>query len=204
MPRRRAPVAHPPPAGAGADAVTPTRLVRLDSERLILREFDDADLEPLAAILSDPRVMEYSSAGPMDAPTVRDSLESCRHSYRTHGFGQWAVVERGSAWLPGFCGISPVRLDERDEVELAYRLMADRWGEGLASEAGAAVLTAAFERCDLTSVVAIITERHVASRRVARKLGLVPHYTTVYRGWDVVVHRRDKDAGPPSDVIEPR
>lgn len=178
--------------------------MRLDSERLILREFDAADLEPLAAILSDPRVMEYSSAGPMGVAAVHDFLESCCHSYCAHGFGQWAVVERDSGRLLGFCGISPVRLDGRDEVELAYRLAADRWGEGLASEAGAAVIEAAFDRFGLASVVAIIADAHVASRRVAEKLGLVPDYATVYRGWEVIVHRRDKGAGHSPDVIEPR
>ncbi len=139
--------------------------MRLDSERLILREFDAADLEPLAAILSDPRVMEYSSAGPMGVAAVRDFLESCCHSYCAHGFGQWAVVERDSGRLLGFCGISPVRLDERDEVQLAYRLAADCWGEGLASEAGAAVLTAAFDRFGLASVVARRRARSLAPGR---------------------------------------
>jgi RimJ/RimL family protein N-acetyltransferase len=184
--------------------VTPTPCVRVDTERLTLREFDDGDLAPLAVILSDPRVMEYSVAGRMSVDAVRDFLVSCRRSYEAHGFGQWAVVEPASGRLLGFCGISRVRLDERDEVELAYRLAAGRWGQGLASEAGAAVLAAAFARWQLPSVVAIIADTHAASRRVAEKLGMVRDHATRYRGWDVVVYRRYGDPDGLPTAIESR
>lgn len=170
-------------------------MTRLETERLIIREFRSADWRPLLAVLGDPAVMEYSVNGPMGESAVREFVASCRASYRECGHGQWAVVERGSLRLLGFCGISPVELDGAREVELAYRLASDCWGQGLASEAGAAVLAAGFSRRPLDSVVAIIARTHVASQKVAGKLGFAVDYCTTYRGWDVAVYRRWRAPG---------
>lgn len=161
----------------------------LTTERLALREFDASDQSPLLAILSDPRVMEFSINGPMEEDGVERFVASCRESYRAQGFGQWALMERAGDRLIGFCGISHVELGGRPEIELGYRLAHDRWGQGLATEAGDAVVEAAFSRWQLESVVAIIARRHVASLNVARKLGFQFDFATQFGGWDVEIHR---------------
>lgn len=140
----------------------------------------------------------------MDVAATRAFLDSCLASYRDPGFSQWAVIERAAGRLVGFCGINPVRVGGRDEVELGYRLASDRWGRGLATEAGAVVLESAFGHWRLDSVVAIIAERHQVSRRVAGKLGLAFDYATRYRGWDVAVYRRTHTHMPHAGAHEPR
>ncbi len=169
-------------------------MIPLVTGRLTVRALRPRDRPRLLEILSDARVMEFSLNGPMDAPGVARFIEQCRESYRANGFGLWGLEERATGRLVGFAGLSRVELDGRAEVELGYRLAHDCWGRGLATEAGRAVLDAAFSHWRLASVVAIIARRHTASMNVADKLGLIFDHATTYGGWDVAIYRRTRAA----------
>lgn len=73
-------------------------------------------------ILSDPDVMEYSSKGPLSEAQTAEFIDWCIHSYDGLGYGQWAVIEKPSGRLIGYCGLSRTTVDGCDEVEIGYRL----------------------------------------------------------------------------------
>ncbi|MEX0731414.1 MAG: GNAT family N-acetyltransferase [Aquisalimonadaceae bacterium] len=167
-------------------------MVVIETARLLLREFTSSDVSALAEILRDPEVMEFSVNGPCTEDDTRKFVDWCMESYREHGFGQWAVVDRDSGAVLGFCGLSYVELDKVREVELAYRLARSAWGKGLASEAAAATLEYGFSRGQLDSIIAIVAIRHVVSARVAEKVGLKVDSYAKFRDWDVRIYRANR------------
>ncbi|WP_421858602.1 GNAT family N-acetyltransferase [Marinobacter salarius] len=165
-------------------------MVIAETPRLLLREFSSNDVGALAEILRDPKVMEFSTNGPCTEEETRQFIDWCLDSYRDHGFGQWAVVDRLSGAIIGFCGLSHVELDGAQEIEVGYRLAPSVWGQGLASEAAGAALEYGFSHCHIGSIIAIIATRHVVSASVAEKVGFRINTHTKYRDWDVRIYRK--------------
>jgi RimJ/RimL family protein N-acetyltransferase len=165
-------------------------MVIAETSRLLLREFTSNDVGALAEILSDPAVMEFSTNGPCTEDDTREFIHWCLESYREHGFGQWGIVDSSSGAIIGFCGLSQVDLNGVQEIEIGYRLARIVWGQGLASEAVAAALAYGFSQCHIGSIVAIIAARHIASARVAEKVGLKIDTYTKYRDWNVRIYRK--------------
>lgn len=167
-------------------------MVVAETARVHIREFGSSDTPALSRILGDPSVMAFSSKGPLtEADTLR-FIEWCSGSYQEHGYGQWALIEKKSGALIGFCGLSHATVDGVDEVEIAYRLAQNKWGEGLASEAANEVLDHGFSICNIRSIVGIVSPRHEASIRVLEKIGFQSFSETRYSGWDVRVYRLSK------------
>ena len=89
----------------------------------------------------------------------------------------------------GYCGIRPLRLDGRQETELAWHVRKTHWNRGLATEAARASLALGFDTFGLPGLVAIIHPDNGASRRVAQKLGMAEDGPLVHDGEPVVVYR---------------
>lgn len=83
----------------------------------------------------------------------------------------WALTLRSTTRLIGMTGLSPT--EDPDEAELGYYLAVAQWGQGLATEAGRAVLDYGFGVAGFTSIVAGYFAENPASGHVLRKLGFV-------------------------------
>ena len=153
------------------DRVSP--LYTLTTHRLTLRHWRDEDSEPFAAMNADPRVREHY-------PDVLTRAESdaamgrIRAHFEQHGFGNWAVELRGHPGLIGYAGISRPSFPSPCGpcVEIGWRLAFAYWGNGYATEAGEAVVRAAFEKVGLAEIVSFATVGNRRSRRVMEKLGM--------------------------------
>lgn len=142
----------------------------VETERLIVREFGEADLDEFAALCADREVMRYVGDGtPLARHEVARWIEVCTDRYATRGYGTSAVFERDGGRFVGYCGV--VRATGNDFDELIYVFGRDAWGEGYATEAGAAMLAHVFERSDLDRIWATIDTENEPSLRVAAKLG---------------------------------
>lgn len=141
--------------------------------RLRLRPWRDEDFEPSAAMLADPRVMEFY-------PSVISREESRGHFARARarmaerGYGFWPVEVIGGAPFIGMVGLSDpdFRAHFLPAVEIGWRLVAEHWGHGYATEAARAALAFGFERLALPEIVAFTTVANTRSRRVMDKLGM--------------------------------
>lgn len=160
-----------------------------ETERLFIRTLSLDDVSELTTILSDPEVMKYSIRGVCDEAATRRFIEWCLESYATHSIGPWALVEKGSGKLVGFCGVSPEEVNGVEEIGLGYRLAKRYWGKGLASEAVQAVLHDTFNQKQLSSVVAIIEPENVASLKVAAKAGFSTFGIHDFHGRPVRLYR---------------
>jgi RimJ/RimL family protein N-acetyltransferase len=148
---------------------TPT----LQSDRLRLRPFTDADGDALFALHSNARVLRYWDSPPWTDRTRADRfLATCRQM-ADEGTGARLALDRTSddAFI-GWIGLSRWNPDFRSAA-LGYCLDESAWGHGYATEAAQAVLRWAFDTLDLNRVQAEADTRNVASARVLEKVGFV-------------------------------
>jgi len=150
-----------------------SRSASLTTDRLLLRRWRPGDRQPFATLNADARVMEYF-------PRVLSQEESDAFASRIdehfdrHGFGLWAVEIPGVVDFAGFVGLSVPRFVAPFTpcVEIGWRLAADFWGRGLATEGAQAVVEYAFGVLGLESLVSFTVPANVRSIRVMEKIGM--------------------------------
>jgi len=165
----------------------------LHTHHLTLRELTLADGPALSTILADPEVMRYSVRGVMTAHATDEFIQWCMESYADSGFGPWAIVDKASGELAGFCGLNQERVDGADEIELGYRLAPQFWGRGLATEAVRATLEHGFGVLGLASVIAIVQPGNAASVRVIQKAGFSRFVHSQYHRLAVRIYRMTRE-----------
>lgn len=151
--------------------------MRLETHRLILRSFTEADAAPMADIDADPEVMRFY-------PSVRTRAEtdamiaSIMATEAREGFSFMAADYRPTGEFVGLIGMSvigePLRsaLNGRPGVEIGWRFSKCFWGTGLAPEGARVLLEHAWSVLGLEEVVAFTFEGNQPSRRVMEKLGM--------------------------------
>jgi|SRR5690606_14387625 len=164
-------------------------LALFKTDRLIVRHLSHRDLPSLTEILSDADVMRYSIGGVYDEARTLKFIDWCLACYESHGVGPWALVDKTSSNLIGFCGVGPEMLGDVEEFNLGYRLAKKYWGRGLATEAAQAALKYAFGQKQIDSVVVIIEPDHLASLRVAEKTGFQQFEARDFHGRPVRLYR---------------
>jgi RimJ/RimL family protein N-acetyltransferase len=143
----------------------------LETPRLILREFVPDDADALARVLSDPEAMRFYPA-PFDRAGVEDWIaRNCRR-YAKDGRGLWAMVLQANGEFIGDCGLVVQEVDGTNEVEIAYHVRRDLWGQGFATEAARACRDYGFARLPVDRLISIIHPENLPSVRVAEKNGL--------------------------------
>ena len=142
----------------------------LETERLVIRRFREDDLDAFAAIMADPVTLRLwprlFTREDVVAWIARAIAESARP-----GYGRRAVLLRETGELIGDAGVLRLDLMGRERNDLGYIIDARFHGQGLATEAAAALRDNAFA-CGLDDLWANMAVDHTASRRVARKLGM--------------------------------
>ena len=143
------------------------------TERLLLRRWLPADVEPFSAMNSDPRVSEYLPT-PLSRPESESFIARIRGHFEKQGFGLWAVEIPGVAPFAGFVGLSTPRFEAHftPAIEIGWRLAAEHWGRGYATEGARAVLAFGFDELRLEQIVSITVPANARSRRVMEKIGM--------------------------------
>ncbi|WP_041244806.1 GNAT family N-acetyltransferase [Gloeobacter kilaueensis] len=148
-------------------------ILKLVTERLILRAWRESDLAPFADLNADPQVMEYLP-GRLDRQASDAMAGRIREQFAQRGFGLWAVEVPGRADFIGYVGLSVPRFSAPFTpcVEVGWRLAFDYWGQGYATEAARAALACGFERLGLSEIVSFTVPANRRSRRVMERLGM--------------------------------
>lgn len=150
-----------------------TRSQSLRTPRLLLRRWRPEDRAPFAALNADPRVMEHFPSPYSDEETDRMIARIEQH-WEQRGFGLWAVEILGAAPFAGFIGLSVPRFDAPFTpcVEIGWRLAAEYWGHGYATEGSRAALAFGFDTLRLEEIVSFTVPENLRSRRVMEKIGM--------------------------------
>lgn len=149
--------------------------IYLETERLVLRRFTEADVNNLFELDSDPEVMRYLTGG---KPTPRDVIQHetlpqiLQYYERFEGFGFWAAIEKSSGQFLGWFEFRPQDASGLDMVELGYRLKKSAWGKGYATEGARALIRKGFTELGVRRVAAETMAVNMASRQVMEKAGL--------------------------------
>ncbi|MGI8482068.1 MAG: GNAT family N-acetyltransferase [Chthoniobacterales bacterium] len=159
----------------------------LRTARLILRDFNETDLDALAALTAKDKFMRFSGGAALSREQTAAILERIMVLTRANLPAQFALTIPLSGQLLGYCGFFLQHVDEVDEIEIAYRLDPDFWGGGLATEAARAVRNHAFTDLALKRVISLIHPDNIASRRVAEKTDMTFEKQTTFRGFPTLV-----------------
>jgi RimJ/RimL family protein N-acetyltransferase len=145
----------------------------LRTDRLRLRRWIPADLAPFATLNADPMVTEYLP-GPLSQAESAAFVARIETHFDEYGFGLWAVEIRHAASFAGFIGLLVPRFESHFTpcVEIGWRLGAEHWSHGYATEGGRAVLAFGFEVLGLTEVVSFTVPENARSRRVMERIGM--------------------------------
>ncbi|MEL6928550.1 MAG: GNAT family N-acetyltransferase [Cyanobacteria bacterium J06600_6] len=160
----------------------------IETPRLTLRYITSQDASALIPILGDEEVMQYSIIGVHNPQQIKRFIEQRLLSYLEYGFGLYALVHKQSQKMIGYSGFFIQSIEQRREVEIGYRLAQKYWGQGLATEAGLAVIKYGRDRYNFQRFICLIETENERSIRVAMKLGMKLEKKIVYHGLDVAMY----------------
>lgn len=152
--------------------------MRLETARLVLREWREADKPLYAKIIGDPVVRRFF----VQTGTLADAaigIDRAMDRLRDVGFTFLAVERKADQAFMGMLGMAPLSDTLRatiagaPRVEIGWQLGQEFWGQGYAPEGAQAMLDFAWWKLRLTEVVAITYQGNTPSRRVMEKLGMI-------------------------------
>ena len=145
----------------------------LETDRLILRHLLPTDLDSLYMLYSDEEVRRYFPEGTLTYQETREELEWFLNGHPEYPkLGLWATIHKETNQFIGRCGLLPWTIDQRPEVEVAYLLGKEYWGQGLGTEAAQAIVQYGFETLRLSRLICLIDRDNQASIKVASKIGM--------------------------------
>ncbi|MEI0476943.1 GNAT family N-acetyltransferase [Brachyspira pulli] len=164
----------------------------LETERLILREFDKNSIEDykgLSAILQDKETM-YAYEHAFSDEEVQEWFERQLNRYKNYGFGLWAVILKENNEFIGQCGLTMQNVDKKihdsnELLEIGYLFNKNYWHNGFATEAAIACKNYAFNTLNADRVYSIIRDNNISSQNVAIRNGMkiidsiVKHYYNI-------------------------
>ena len=143
----------------------------IETERLLLRDFVEADFAAVHAYASDTEVTRYMFYPPRSEADTRNYIRRMIQSQSEEPRVIWelAIVRRSDGRLIGACDVT---IERESEGDLGYILAREAWGQGYASEVAAALVQAGFEQLKLKRIFAICDVNNYGSIRVLEKAGL--------------------------------
>jgi 3-dehydroquinate dehydratase/shikimate dehydrogenase len=145
----------------------------IETDRLIIREWQESDFEPFAKLTADPRVMEFFPSTLTRAESDAQ-INLMIEKNQKNGFCFWATELKSTQEFIGFVGLNIPGFQTHFTpcVEIGWRLAYEHWGKGYAPEGAVACLNYGFEKLDLQEIVAFTTNNNLKSRRVMEKTGM--------------------------------
>ncbi len=160
---------------AGPALVLPTfaGVRELRTQRTLLRQWQDSDLDDWVALNADPAVRRHFPAL-LTRDEALGEAERMRSALARRGWGAWALEVPGVLPFAGFVGLMVPAWSAHftPAVEIGWRLARAAWGAGYASEAAAAAAAFALQQLQLDELVAITVPGNEPSRRVMNRIGM--------------------------------
>ena len=144
--------------------------MKITTDRLILREMTESDLDALHRVLGDPDIMLH-----YPAPFTREKTEAWiqrnRERYQSLGFGLWAVCLKETGEVIGDCGLTMQQIGKDLLPEIGYHIRRDQQRKGYAKEAAIAVRDWTFEHTPFDTIYSYMKHTNEPSRKTAIAYG---------------------------------
>jgi RimJ/RimL family protein N-acetyltransferase len=148
----------------------------LETERLRLRPFREADLDAYTAVLTaEPVRAAMHMPDSVGRTEAWMSMASWLGQWELRGVGNWALEERATGTFVGRAGLNWPERADWPGIEVGWMLHPDRWGRGYATEAGARAIAYAFDELGARELFSVILPENHRSIAVARRLGFHLH-----------------------------
>lgn len=148
--------------------------MKIESERLVFRRYQDKDFPFLRTLAGDPDVMKYIGNG-----ETRDRDGALRFLYWVYkGYkpnseaGLLLLVRKSDGKLIGHAGLVPQDVDGKEEWEIGYWIAKEHWLQGYATEAAVALRDYAFDKLGKDRLVSLIHPDNKGSQKVAGNCGM--------------------------------
>jgi RimJ/RimL family protein N-acetyltransferase len=162
----------------------------LATARLTGRPLSQEDFDDLYLLHRDGRILaSFGDSTPLTAEETHEFVERKLAHWRTNGFGIWVFRDAAGSFV-GRCGIHRWSLDGQAETEIGYIVRSEAWGQGFATEIGAAVVDHAFSTLRLVDLVGFTRPTNGRSRRLLEKLGFSYERTFIADGIESLLYRR--------------
>ncbi|HUI29421.1 MAG TPA: GNAT family N-acetyltransferase [Candidatus Acidoferrales bacterium] len=145
----------------------------IETERLCIRRWTDADRIEFRKMNSDPQVMEYFPNS-LKSEESDQFLERIVKNMDENGYGLWAVETKKDRGFIGFTGfnLTTFRSDFTPCVEIGWRLRKEAWGKGYATEGARACLRYGFDEFQFTEVYSFTSLLNWRSIKVMERIGM--------------------------------
>lgn len=145
----------------------------IETTRTYIREFELNDAEAVLKFNGNPLVTKYTGDAGM-VTNIDDAYSVITNvwlkEYKQHGYGRWAVVDKASDKVIGFCGLKYI--PEMAMPDIGYRFLPEFWGKGYATETAVATVDYCREQLNITELFGDVMEQNTASVKLLKKLGL--------------------------------
>ncbi|MBV8328757.1 GNAT family N-acetyltransferase [Chryseobacterium sp.] len=148
--------------------------MKIETERLILRKFEDPDYERMFLMDSDPEVMKYLGIPVTSADESKKMIQMIQKQYEENGVGRLAVIEKESGLMIGWSGLKLLTQPVNGYIhtlDLGYRFIPAFWGKGYAMEAAKASLDYGFKEMNAEMIYAYADSGNAGSNYILKKLG---------------------------------
>ena len=145
-------------------------MVKIETERLFLREMVEDDFEALRRVLGDRDIMGHYPYE-FDDERIRSWIARNRERYSIFGFGLWAVCRKDTGEMIGDCGLTMQIIDGQIRPEIGYHIRADHQRQGFATEAARAVRDWTWQNTPFRAVYSYMKAENIPSIRTAMAYG---------------------------------
>ncbi|WP_277966506.1 GNAT family N-acetyltransferase [Pantoea trifolii] len=154
----------------------------LETDRLILRQWQEKDLQPFAELNADPEVMNYFPKALSRQESDNVVSRFIEMIVSNQGWGFWAVEMKATGEFVGSVGLAhqPERFDFSPCTEIGWRINKKFWGQGIAKEAAEASLVYAFDVLHLREVVSFTSIHNTLSENLMTRLGMQKQTTFLH------------------------
>jgi len=152
----------------------------------------DTDAPEFYKTVGDPEVMRYWRGTDKTEEDALNRIHKMENHWEKYGFGDWAVVEKRTGELIGFCGVH--HIDFMPEINIGYAFKKSKWRHGFGYESGKATLAFGFQTLELDFITAVIQKPNIASRNLAQKMNLIFWKELTHEGRELIAYGMTRNA----------
>lgn len=151
----------------------------LETERLILRELLETDIDGMFDLDSNEEVHKYLGKNPIKAKEqAAQAIEFIRNQYKELGIGRFACIEKSSGDFIGWSGLK-LNVGEKEAlngyqnfIDIGYRFIPKYWGKGYGYESAVACLNFGFTEMNYDVIYGAADIENIGSNKILSKIGL--------------------------------
>lgn len=146
----------------------------LSTDRLVIKELTEEDMNELFLLYRDPEIMEFIDDISNTLEIEKEKHRAyIRYAYQYYGFGLWGIFLKESMQLIGRCGVELKSVEGKEEYEIGYLIGKKYQGNGYARECTEAILQYFFQHYDVNRIIAVIDQKNTRSINLVQKLEMI-------------------------------